>query len=189
MTPRIPLVEALEAQGQARTFLQRAGVMLNLFKVLAHAETSIAPQMGLGAAILTRQTLPDRSRELLILLVASLADAPYEWTQHAPIAAALGVSDEQIAAIGKLDLETPFDAADRALLAFGRRVVLDAQVDDETFARVRASLSDREIVEAILAIGFYMTMCRLLNVAATPLDADPELGLKIFKASRPRSNS
>ena len=180
------MLEPAQAKGEASAFLERSGVMLNLFKVLAHAETSISPQMGLGAAILTRQQLPDRSRELLILLVAALAKAPYEWAQHAPIARALGVNEDQINAIRKLDLRTSFDQADRDLLAFGRQVVVDAQVDDATFARARSSLSDREIVEAILAIGFYMTMCRLLNVAGAPLDTDPDLGLKIFKATRPQ---
>lgn len=48
--------------------------------------------------------------------------------------------------------------------------------------RRRRDLSDREVVEAILTIGFYMTMARLTE--ATETDLDPAEGRRVFEAAR-----
>ena len=182
--PRLPLVDPATAAGEAGESLRSMPVRLNLFRVLAHAETCMVPQMRLGGAILSRQSLGDRERELLVLLVARLQGVAYEWAHHVPIALELGIGQAAIDALERLDLVGPFDARDRALLAFGRQVVEQARVDDEVFAQVRPVLTDRQIMEAILAIGFYMTMARVLNVTETDLDADTLGGLKLFQLSR-----
>jgi hypothetical protein len=46
------------------------------------------------------------------------------------------------------------------------------------FARMRERYTPQEIVEAILAIGFYMTMARLTE--ATETDLDPAAGMALF---------
>jgi len=50
---------------------------------------------------------------------------------------------------------------------------------------MRQHFSDREIVEAILAIGFCMTMARLTEAIAT--DLDPAAGMTVFDATQDQS--
>ena len=47
------------------------------------------------------------------------------------------------------------------------------------------SNSEQEVVESILAIGFYMTMARLTE--ATEVDLDPAAGMTVFESSKKRS--
>lgn len=181
---RLPLIDPDTVTGEAGEFLRSMPVMLNLFRTLAHAEGCLGPQLRLGGALRSKQILGERDRELLILLVARLQNASYEWTHHTPIALELGISSEAIAAISELDLVTPFTARDQALLAFGRQVVESADADDAVLAALRVHLSDREVVEAILAVGYYMTMARVLNVSRTQIDDDLTGGLQIFRLAR-----
>ena len=176
---RLPLIEPEAATGEAKLALEAVPAKLNIFKMMAHAETTIAPQLRLGAAILTQQKLGHVERELLILLVAKLEGGEYEWVQHVPIAKGVGATEAQIAAIEALDLTADaFSDAERALLAFGRQTVETVRVEPSVFTAVRAHFSSQEIVEAILAMGFYMTMARLTEATETDLDA--AAGMTVF---------
>ncbi len=78
---------------------------------------------------------------------------------------------------GKYD-DGAFNDAERALLSFSKEVVENVRVPDKVFARMREHYTPQEIVEAILAIGFYMTMARLTE--ATETDLDPAAGMALF---------
>ena len=72
-------------------------VKLNVFRMLTHAENCALQVLRLAYAILHRQQLGERQRELLILQVAQLQGGPYEWHQHVPNGAA-GLSAADIEA-------------------------------------------------------------------------------------------
>lgn len=180
---RVPLLTPESAGAEARNVLAALPVQLNIFRVMAHADTCFAPQLQLGAAILTRQQLSHVDRELLILLVARLEGGDYEWHQHGPIARGVGIDPSRIDAIERLDLGSAcFSERERALLAFGRQVTESVRADAETFSALRSHFGDREVVEAILTIGFYMTMARLTETTETELDAAD--GQRLFDAAR-----
>lgn len=176
---RLSLVDPQKTDGEvAKAFASMPG-QLNIFRMMAHAETCMIPQMRLGGAILAKQDLGHVQRELLILLVARIEGGEYEWRQHVPIAEGVGVSKEKIAAVEAIELSAPcYDAAEKALLAFGRQVIENVRVDEGVFFKMKEHFSEREIVEAILAIGFYMTMARLTEATQTDLDA--AAGMSVF---------
>lgn len=181
--PRVALVDFEAVPGELGDKLRRMPVKLNIFRMMANAPTTVLPLLRLGGAILSDQELGHAPRELLILLVARLEGGEYEWIQHDPIAEKVGVPRAQIEAIERLDLAADvFTPAEKALLAFGRQVVENVRVDDATFAAAHAHYGDRQIVEAILAIGFYMTAARLTEATQTPLDAP--LGVGVFNAAQ-----
>ena len=56
------------------------------------------------------------------------------------------------------------------------------RVAEPVFTAMRQHFSEQEIVESILAIGFYMTMARLTE--ATDVDLDPAAGMTVFEGSK-----
>ena len=126
---------------------------LNIFRMLAHADSLLRGFGHLGAAILGRAALDARLRELAILRVAARSPAAYEWQQHVPIARASGASE-------------------RALLRFTDELLDGPRASDEALAAMRASFTDREVCEAILTIGYYMMVARVLETTGVDLEAD-----------------
>jgi AhpD family alkylhydroperoxidase len=168
---RLPYVELESAPDAVRQTLERLPVQLNIFRMMAHAETCFRPLVRLGTAILSEQRLDARLRELAILRIAQLSGARYEWVQHEPIARTVGVSETQIAALARGSIDDPaFADLDSVVLRFTTEVVNTVKASDATFAEMRRHFSPREIVELLLAIGFYMTIARLAETTATDVD-------------------
>jgi alkylhydroperoxidase family enzyme len=183
---RLPLIDPDTTTGDIRASFDRMPVKLNIFRMMAHAEANMIPAMRLGNSILHRQKLSAVNRELLILQVAQLEHGAYEWRQHVPIALGVGVTQPQIDAVEQERYQDDtFDEAQRALLSFGREVVENVRVAAPVFAELRKHYADQEIVEAIVAIGFYMMMARLTE--ATETDLDPSAGMSVYDGGKKRS--
>ena len=175
---RLPYVDPATASPGTREILERLPAPLKIFFMMAHAETNLRPLLRLGTSILTEQKLNAALRELAILRVARLSPAEYEWIQHVPIAQAVGVSEAQVAALRRDDIAAAcFNATELLVLRFTTEVVRDVRASDETLALMTGTFSAQEIVELILAIGFYMTMARLMET--TGLDMDAPAGSKM----------
>jgi alkylhydroperoxidase family enzyme len=182
---RIPYVEPDTAPPKAKEILERLPIKLNIFKMMAHAETNFRPLIMLGTSILTEQQLSSKLRELAILRVARLSRAEYEWVQHVPIAKMTGVSDEQVAALQRDDAAAAcFDPVDRIVLRATDEIVRDGGPSDATFADLQAHFSNREIVELVLAVGFYMVMARLM--ISTGIDVDEAAGDRVLASMQKR---
>ena len=183
---RLPLIDPETTSGDIRASFDRMPVKLNIFRMMAHAEANMIPVMRLGNSILHKQKLSAVNRELLILQAAQLEGGAYEWRQHVPIALGVGVTQPQIDRIEQGNYaDAAFNAAEQALLAFGREVIENVRVAEPVFAAMRTHFSEQEIVESILAIGFYMTMARLTEV--TEVDLDPAAGMTVFEGGKKRS--
>ena len=182
---RIPYVEIETAAPKAKEVLERLPLKLNIFKMMAHAETNFRPLVMLGTSILTEQQLSAKLRELAILRVARLSRAEYEWVQHVPIAKMTGVSDAQVDALVRDDATAAcFDPVDRLILHATDEIVRDGGPSDATFAELQGHLSHREIVELVLAVGFYMVMARLM--ISTRIDIDEPAGHRIVASLQRR---
>jgi alkylhydroperoxidase family enzyme len=182
---RLPLIDPETTSGDTRVAFDKMPIKLNIFRMLAHAETNFIPAMRFANSILHRQKLSHVARELLILQVAQWEGGAYEWRQHVPIALGVGVTQRQIDCIEQGNYaDAAFNAAERALLAFGREAIENVRVSDAVFAEMRAHFSEQEIVESIMTIGFYMMMARLTEVTET--DLDPAAGMTLFNSGQRR---
>ena len=180
---RLPYVDPEHAAEPVREVLQALPVDLNVFRMMAHAETCFRPLLQLGTAILGRQKLDGKLRELAILRIARLSSCQYEWVQHVPIAKATGASQAQVEALerGAVDADC-FDSAERSVLRFTDEVVQGVKASGAAFAELQKRFSAQEIVELLLAIGYYMTVARLLE--STEVDLDPPSDTKVLDAIR-----
>jgi alkylhydroperoxidase family enzyme len=175
---RLPYIDPATASEGVRGIFEKLPVQLNIFRMMAHAETDFRPLIQLGTAILSQQSLSPKLRELTILRVGRRSPAEYEWVQHVPIALATGVTQAQIDALAKDDVTGPaFDDVDRAVLAFVTDVVRNVKASDATFAAVGKFLSNRELVELVVTTGYYMLIARLLET--TGVDLDEPMGTRV----------
>src|SRR5690242_19169160 len=101
----LPYPEDDDLDPRAAEVLERLPVKINLFQMLANAPVMMRPTLRLGSTILREGVLDPKLRELAILRTAHVTATEYEWVQHVPIAMAVGVPDEQIAALASPDFD------------------------------------------------------------------------------------
>jgi 4-carboxymuconolactone decarboxylase len=147
---------------------------LKLFRMVAHAESAYVPWLRYGGALLTRLELDPVLRELAILQVARLVDSQYEWVQHDPIARAVGVSAEQIAAVeAGRDDDPAFDRDEALVLRVTRAAVTQGAAEEPDVLELARLLGPRQVVELLLVVGNYLAIAML--IASTGLEPDPPL--------------
>ena len=170
---RLPYVDPSAAPRPVREVLERMPP-LNVFRLMAHAETAFRPWMRWGGVLLNDLALDPLLRELAILQVAKRSPgAEYEWVQHVPIARSVGATDNQIEALDRGDVAAScFTGEQRDVLAFTTEVVGEPGASDAAWDAIAARRSPREIVELLMVIGQYMMLARVMASARIDLD-DP----------------
>ncbi|KGP75084.1 carboxymuconolactone decarboxylase [Desulfosporosinus sp. Tol-M] len=161
--PLMPLEEMPEKTRQMISGGKSQLSVLNVNKMVAHAENSARHFMRMGNSLLTQAKLDARLRELAILRIATLCDSRYEWYQHEILAKQVGITEQQISAV-RLDKNSPvFNDQERAVLRYTEEVTVNVKSSEESFAELSQFLSNRELVELTLTIGFYNLVARFLE--------------------------
>jgi 4-carboxymuconolactone decarboxylase len=174
---RLPYIDPQAASPEVRGALQ-ALPQLNIFRMLAHADTAFIPYLALGGALLAQLQLDPQLRELAILLTAKHTGAEYEWIQHVGIAKALGIDDAQITAVEHGELQAGcFDTNAQIVLRFTSEALQRPHADDETFNALTDRFPPRQIVELLFVIGSYQMLARIMTTL--DIDLDPAIGSTI----------
>ena len=127
----------------------------------------LSPSVGmalqaLGAAVRYETELPDRAREIAILLVAARHHSTFERKSHEAIARALGFSRSELESIRREDM-TPFDGFEAMV---GRTVLdlLDGDLGDCAWYEAEDVLGQRTVFELVTLVGYYSTLALQLRV-------------------------
>ena len=153
---------------------------LKIFATVANAQGAFVNWLRFGGDCLDGRLFDPVLRELAILRVARMTPgAEYEWVQHVPILLAVGGTPEQVAALETDDLQADALGEDgRLIVRFAEQVVRDATPDEQTFAQMSDRFTSAEIVQAILVVGQYMLVARVM--ATAQIDLDEALGADVL---------
>jgi AhpD family alkylhydroperoxidase len=167
--PRLP--EAGEEGPTAELIRERRGGALSaLDRLLLHSPPVAEGWNALLGALRSRTTLPADLRELVVLRVAVLNGAAFEWVSHEPIARRAGLADLQLRVLRteRAGSEPVWSPAQAAVLAFTDASTRDVVVPDDVFAAVREHLDDRQVVELAALVGGYAMVSRFLVALEVP---------------------
>ena len=139
------------------------GRLHNLYKMLLNSPPVARGWLDLLTAVRQQCKLPARYRELVILRIAILNGADYEYTSHVPIGLKEGITQQQIDALAKWSESTAFDAAERAVLAYTDSMTQEVHVPDAIFDELRPHFDARELTELTATIATYNLVSRFLE--------------------------
>jgi len=130
-------------------------------------------------AIRTKTSLSDDVREIAICRVAVINEAWYEWSHHAPLAKAGGVSDEGLEILGDEKLlgktsGSEFTPKQWAVVAYTDAMTEDVSVKQEVFDELKTHFSEQEVVEITATVAAYNCVSRFL----VALDVGEKNGVK-----------
>ncbi|MBX7197877.1 MAG: carboxymuconolactone decarboxylase family protein [Rhodospirillaceae bacterium] len=164
MSTRVsPAPPAQDAEGQALEERIRAarGEINPLYAALLNSPAVAHGWEQMLTAIRQKTALPAHLRELVILRIAILNQAAYEFASHLPYAKAAGVSESKLAAVRAGDLAV-FDQQERLVLEYAEAMTRDIQVSDALFARVAAAFGPKDRVELTATVAAYNMVSRFL---------------------------
>jgi 4-carboxymuconolactone decarboxylase len=146
------------------------GRIFNIFKVLAHHPKLVKRWTPFAGHILSKQTLPFRDRELLILRIGWLNQAEYEFAQHELIAKRGGLSEADIARIKEGPKAGGWSEKEAALMQAVDDLYENSVVSDATWATLAKSYSTEQLMDAVFTVGQYNLVSWALNSFGVPLD-------------------
>ncbi|MCW2758562.1 MAG: Carboxymuconolactone decarboxylase [Nocardioidaceae bacterium] len=140
------------------------GVLRPIDRVLLHSPRLADGWNALLGAIRGGISLGPDLRELVVLRIAVLNEAPYEWASHEADAQAAGLGPAQRDALRRDDAARApeLDELQRAVVRFTDAVTRDLVVPDELFDGLAARLGIQAVVELAATAAAYNMVSRLV---------------------------
>jgi 4-carboxymuconolactone decarboxylase len=118
-----------------------------------------------GEYIRFNSSVPKRLNEFAILITARAWDAEYEWYAHYPLALAAGLKPDVAADLANHKRPAAMAADEAAVYDFLTELRRDRRVSDPTYARAKAILGQKGVIDLIGVAGYYDLVSMTLNVA------------------------
>jgi alkylhydroperoxidase family enzyme len=166
---RLPYVDLSTVQEPYRNQFRNN---VNITRALANSPT-VALESGKVARFIREDLRIDpRLRELAIIQVGYSAKSAYEYTHHIEIGLKAGVSEDDVRAIAIETMGRPsgIDPLAKAVLRAAREMTDGIAMSDATFAELRKSLNNEQLVDLIFAIANYNAVVRLLATLQVDLE-------------------
>ena len=157
-----PDLAAPEIQPLVSRITAERGKVLNLYRMLLNSPPVAEGWLAFLTAIRQKCKLSGRIRELVIMRVAVLNGADYEFVAHTPFAIAEGLTDAQIEAL-KTDRLEALEPLERSVIAYCDAMTKDVQVPEAVFDAVKPHFDDRAMVELTATIAAYNLVSRFLE--------------------------
>jgi 4-carboxymuconolactone decarboxylase len=133
-----------------------------LYQVLLNSPPMAQGWEQLLTAVRNRSSLPAALREIVILRIAVLNRALYEFDAHVPHAQKAGVSEHQIAALHEPQAGAEFSEVERAVLALADTMTREIEVPEPLFQSVRQHFNEQQMIDLLVTISAYNMVSRFL---------------------------
>ena len=163
ITPVVPGTRPELAAQEAKITAAR-GRVSPLYQILLNSPPIADGWEQMLSAVRNRNSLPATLRELVILRVAVLNRATYEFDAHAPIALAAGVSQTAVDATRSVPLadDAAFSAVERIALQLTDSMTRDIEVPDALFDEVQKYFNAQGKIDLVATIAAYNMVSRFL---------------------------
>jgi len=156
---------------------------LRLFRTLAVHESLFGRMRPLGAGILGHGLLEPRLRELMILRTCARCGAEYEWGVHATFfGESVGLTAAEIDETVRGGAEAAvWSSRDLVVIRLADELHDTAAISDAAFAELERHFTAAQILELVIAGGWYHTISFVVNAAGV----QPEPWAARFPATEP----
>lgn len=133
-----------------------------------------SPEMGdlaqkLGALARFHSELPDKIRELAIMITMRHWTVQYEWQAHRRTAEQAGLNPAISKAIAEGKRPSGMSAEEEVVYNFSNELINTGQVSDEHFNAAVKMYGERKVVNLINIMGYYSLVALMLNTDRYPL--------------------
>lgn len=149
----------------------RWGGVLNLYRLLGWSPNLLNSWSSFAWSVRYELGVDRKLCELVIVRIAILTKATYEYEHHLRIAQREGVTPDQIAALTDWQASDLFDNRECAALHLADDLALGFGASETTMARLQQVFSNSECVELLVTGSFYCGVARIINSAGVAVEA------------------
>jgi 4-carboxymuconolactone decarboxylase len=139
----------------------------------------------MGDRVRFHMSVPDRLKELAILITARYWGAQFEWLAHHRAAVQAGFSEEKVKAIAEGRRPVGMSPDEEAVYNFITELYKTRQSSDATFAAVKNVAGERGVVDLMVTAGYYQAVSMLMNADRLPVGANQQAELKYLAKPLP----
>jgi 4-carboxymuconolactone decarboxylase len=139
----------------------------------------------MGDRVRFHMSVPDKLKELAIILTARYWGAQFEWLAHRRAAVQAGLSEDKVKAIAEGTRPVGMSADEDAVYNFITELFKTKQSSDATFAAVRNVAGERGVVDLIVSAGYYQAVSMSMNTDRLPVNANQRPELKYLASPLP----
>jgi 4-carboxymuconolactone decarboxylase len=139
----------------------------------------------MGDRVRFHMSVPDKLKELAIVVTARYWGAQFEWLAHRRAAVQAGLSEDKVKAIAEGRRPAGMSADEEAVYNFITELFKTRQSSDATFAAVKKIAGERGVVDLIVSAGYYQVVSMLMNVDRLPVGANQQPELKYLAKPLP----
>jgi len=176
----LPSLEAMtEAQRAAANDLiagPRKGVKGPFIPLLRSPELMTRLQK-VGEYLRFQSSLAPRISEFATLCVARAWSQQFEWVVHVPLALKAGTSKETIDAIREGRRPASMSLAEAVVYDFIAELLTTKGIAQATYDAVMSELGDQGLIDLVGVVGYFTSMCMVINVAHTPPESGNDVDL------------
>jgi alkylhydroperoxidase family enzyme len=145
---------------------------LNVLGTLARHPALTRAYHTFNGHVLYASTLSVRQRELVVLRVAAVRRAEYEWAQHVVMAGDAGIDPDEIARIAEGPDAPGWSPIEQAMLRAVDELVGDAMVTDATWTVLAGELDEQQLMDLVFTVGAYDLLAMAFRSFGVELDDD-----------------
>ncbi|MCJ1360921.1 hypothetical protein MMC16_000016 [Acarospora aff. strigata] len=179
----VPYLDPETSENSTAAAIRALPFRRNIFMLLGHSPGVFPPLMGVYAALFNgkTRTLPLLDWQLIVLRIATVLDAEYEWDVNAPVAQVHGIGEEKLEAIKAKaeDIQDENSAVGKVFTDRDRVIVklVDEQLatytnEPATIAKAQTLMSIEELMESFIVLGVYVLIARVTKAVRIDLDGE-----------------
>jgi 4-carboxymuconolactone decarboxylase len=131
----------------------------------------------MGDRVRFHMSVPDKLKELAIILTARYWGAQFEWLAHRRAAVQAGITEDAVKAIAQARRPAGMSSDEEAVYNFITELFRTRRVSDTTFATIKNTVGERGVVDLLVTAGYYQMVSMFMNLDRFPVEEGqtPEL--------------
>jgi 4-carboxymuconolactone decarboxylase len=131
----------------------------------------------LGDRVRFHMSVPDKLKELTIILTARYWATQFEWLAHRRAAVQAGLNDAKAQAIAEGKRPTGMSADEVVVYNFITELYNTRRVSDANYAALKNLVGERGVVDVILTSGYYQVVSMYMAIDRFPLNPEQKADL------------
>src|SRR6185503_2861221 len=172
--PRIKPIDEKDWTAVERDLLApikaESGSVPNIYATFARHPKLFTPRLTFGRYIQRGSTLPARDREILILRIAWLSSAEYEWSAHNAIGIQNGLTKQDIQRIAGGPQARGWKSFDASLVRATDELYQNMFISDTTWNSLASRYDTHQMMDLVMTVGWYNMLAMGLNSFGVQLE-------------------